>query len=72
VWFLEVGVFLFVLAVSSKQLLDTMKKVWKPRETMKSTPLKRRCFVMEFGEEFILHALYQERTMWFQERHQVG
>jgi hypothetical protein len=46
--------------------LDTMKKVWKLRGTMKSSPLKGKHFVLEFGIEFRLHERHQERTMGFQ------
>ncbi|KAM0844876.1 hypothetical protein ACQ4PT_056797 [Festuca glaucescens] len=49
--FLAVGVFLSVLAVSSKQVVDTMKKVWKLRGNLEFCPLEGRRFVLEFAEE---------------------
>jgi hypothetical protein len=49
--FLAVGVFLSMLAVSSKQVVDTMKKVWKLRGNLEFCPLEGRRFVLEFAEE---------------------
>jgi hypothetical protein len=49
--FLAVGIFLSVLAVSSRQLMETMKKVWKLRGSVETDPLEGRRFVLEFAEE---------------------
>ncbi|KAM0930540.1 hypothetical protein ACQ4PT_000893 [Festuca glaucescens] len=49
--FLAVGIFLSVLTVSSKQLVDSMKKVWKLRGRLDFNPLEGRRFVLEFVEE---------------------
>jgi hypothetical protein len=49
--FLAVGVFLSVIAISSKMLIDSMRKVWKIRGHMDSNQLADRRFVLEFSEE---------------------
>ncbi|KAM0909547.1 hypothetical protein ACQ4PT_014754 [Festuca glaucescens] len=46
-----VGIFRSVLSVSSKQLMDTMRKVWKLRGLMESSPIEGSRFVLEFAEE---------------------
>lgn len=40
--FLAVGLFLSVLLVNSKQLIEHMKRVWKVRETWRPVQLSRR------------------------------
>ncbi|KAM0856126.1 hypothetical protein ACQ4PT_049319 [Festuca glaucescens] len=49
--FLAVGVFLSVLAISSKSLIDSMKRVWKIRGHLESHQLDDRRFVLDFAEE---------------------
>jgi hypothetical protein len=49
--FLAVWVFLSVLAISSKSLIDSMKRVWKIRGHPESHQLVDRRFVLDFIEE---------------------
>jgi hypothetical protein len=48
---LAVGVFLSVLAISSKSLIATMRRVWNIRGHMESLQLADRRFMLEFTEE---------------------
>ena len=49
--FLAVGIFLSILAVSSKTLIDNMKKLWKIRGHLDMNQLQDRRFVLEFSQE---------------------
>ncbi|CAN6293141.1 unnamed protein product [Urochloa humidicola] len=52
--FMAVGLFLSVLLVNSRQLIDHMKKVWKIRGELEASPLESesgRKFTMEFSLE---------------------
>jgi hypothetical protein len=49
--FLAVGVFLSVMAITSRNLIDSMKRVWKIRGHMDTLQLADRRFVLEFSEE---------------------
>jgi hypothetical protein len=49
--FLAVGVFLSVMAITSKNLVEAMCKVWKIRGHLDSSQLLDRRFVLEFSEE---------------------
>jgi hypothetical protein len=51
--FLAVGLFLSVLLVSSRQLIEHMKRVWKIRGELDANPLagEGRKFILEFTEE---------------------
>ncbi|KAM0844486.1 hypothetical protein ACQ4PT_057045 [Festuca glaucescens] len=49
--FLVVGVFLAVLAITSKSLIDNMKNIWKIRGCLDTNQLRDRRFVLEFSEE---------------------
>jgi hypothetical protein len=49
--FLAVGIFLSTLLMTSKQLTDYMKKVWKIHGHLDSNQLADRRFVLEFSEE---------------------
>jgi hypothetical protein len=49
--FLAVGVFLSVLAITSKALVDSMRKIWKIRGHVDLNQLADRRFVLEFSEE---------------------
>ncbi|KAM0891994.1 hypothetical protein ACQ4PT_026047 [Festuca glaucescens] len=49
--FLAVGVFLSVMAITSKNLVDSMCKIWKIRGHLDSNQLPDRRFVLEFSEE---------------------
>uniref|UniRef100_A0ACD5Z993 Uncharacterized protein n=1 Tax=Avena sativa TaxID=4498 RepID=A0ACD5Z993_AVESA len=40
-----------MLSVTPKQLMDTMRRVWKLRGLMESNPIEGRRFVLEFAEE---------------------
>jgi hypothetical protein len=40
-----------VLAVSSRNLVDTMKKIWKMRGILDVCPMEGQRFVLEFAEE---------------------
>ncbi|KQJ98005.1 hypothetical protein BRADI_3g34612v3 [Brachypodium distachyon] len=49
--FLAVGIFLSVLTVSSKQVVDHMKRVWKIRGSVDTHNLSDKRFIIEFCEE---------------------
>ncbi|XP_024313138.1 uncharacterized protein LOC112269893 [Brachypodium distachyon] len=49
--YLAVGIFLSVLAITSKQLVDNLKRVWKIRGSVDSHSLGDRCFILEFTKE---------------------
>ena len=49
--FLAVGVFLSVMLISSKNLIDSMRRVWSIRGQLESNQLANRRFVLEFMEE---------------------
>jgi hypothetical protein len=49
--FLAVGIFLSMLTVTSKQLVDSMKKVWRIRGNVDTNPLPGKRFILEFSEE---------------------
>ncbi|CAM0883923.1 unnamed protein product [Alopecurus aequalis] len=49
--FLAVGVFLSVIAISSKNLIDGMKRIWNIRGALDMNQLGDRRFVLEFSEE---------------------
>jgi hypothetical protein len=49
--FLAVGVFLSVIAITSKNLIDSMRKVWQIRGFIETHQLADRRFVIEFSEE---------------------
>jgi hypothetical protein len=51
VWLMAVGIFLSMLTVTSKYLVESMKKVWKTRGLVEMSPLEGRRFVLEFTEE---------------------
>ncbi|KAM0909138.1 hypothetical protein ACQ4PT_014999 [Festuca glaucescens] len=46
-----VGVFLSMMLITSKQLIDSMKKIWKIRGHVYTSQLADRRFVLEFTEE---------------------
>uniref|UniRef100_A0ACD5TWG8 Uncharacterized protein n=1 Tax=Avena sativa TaxID=4498 RepID=A0ACD5TWG8_AVESA len=48
---LAVGVFLSLLTINSKQLVNYMKKVWKIRGVLETNQLADKRFVLEFSEE---------------------
>jgi hypothetical protein len=48
---IAVGVFLSVLSITSKQVLNYMKNVWKIRGTLNSHQLADRRFMLEFSLE---------------------
>ncbi|KAM0913254.1 hypothetical protein ACQ4PT_012273 [Festuca glaucescens] len=48
---LAVGIFLSVLTVTPRQVMDTMRKVWKMRGALDINPLEGIRFVLEFAEE---------------------
>jgi hypothetical protein len=49
--FLAVGIFLSVLAITSKSLIDSMKRVWKIRGYIDTLQLADRRLILEFSEE---------------------
>lgn len=49
--YLAVGIFLSTLTTTSKYLVDSMKKIWKTRGIIDTSPLEGRRFVLEFVEE---------------------
>jgi hypothetical protein len=49
--FLAVGVFLSVMAITSKSLIESMRRVWKIRGHLESHQLADRRFVLDFSEE---------------------
>ncbi|KAK1677357.1 hypothetical protein QYE76_038205 [Lolium multiflorum] len=49
--FMAVGVFLSVLAISSKTLLDGMKRIWQIHDHLDTLQLRDRRFVLEFSEQ---------------------
>jgi hypothetical protein len=49
--FLAVGIFLSILAITSKSLIDSMKSVWKIRGYTDTLQLADRRFILEFSEE---------------------
>jgi hypothetical protein len=49
--FLAVGIFLSMLTISTRQVIDTMKKIWKVRGNVDMCPLEGTRFVLEFAEE---------------------
>ncbi|XP_051207198.1 uncharacterized protein [Lolium perenne] len=49
--FLAVGVFLSVLAITSRSLIDSMKRVWKIRGHIDTLQLADRRFILEFSEK---------------------
>lgn len=49
--FLAVGVFLSILAVSSKTLIDNMKRFWRIRGHVDMNQYQDRRFVLQFSEE---------------------
>jgi hypothetical protein len=48
---LAVGVFLSVLTITSRSLIDSMKRVWKIRGQLDFLQLADRRFILEFAEE---------------------
>jgi hypothetical protein len=48
--FLAAGIFLSMLVVSTKHVVESMKKVWKVRAIVDMCPLEGRHFVLEFVE----------------------
>ncbi|KAM0843340.1 hypothetical protein ACQ4PT_057771 [Festuca glaucescens] len=49
--FLAVGIFISMLIVSTKLVVDSMKKIWKVRGIVDMCPLDGRRYVLEFAEE---------------------
>ena len=49
--FLAVGIFLSIIAVSSRTLIDNMKKLWKIRGHLNMNQLQDRRFMLEFSQE---------------------
>jgi hypothetical protein len=49
--FIAVGVFLSVLAITSRNLIESMKRVWKIRGHLDMLQLPDRRFLLEFSEE---------------------
>ncbi|KAM0839243.1 hypothetical protein ACQ4PT_060444 [Festuca glaucescens] len=49
--FLAVGVFLSMLAITSKNVVESMRRVWRIRGHMESSQLADRRFILEFSKE---------------------